>query len=127
MSLYNDISSQTLFIIGGILAVVFILIACRLYCDIRFLRKGRNEQQARIGMLRLNDMIARLKINKNKYFARTSDMDRERHIWACEHCPEPESCEHMFEGENLDPHHFCPNIDELERIKGAKSAKQAPV
>ena len=127
MSLYNDISSQTLFIIGGILAVVLILIVCRLYCDIRFLRKGREDQQARIGKLRLNDMIARLKINRNKYFARTTDMDRERHIWACEHCPEPGTCEHMLEGENLDPHDFCPNIDELERIQHTKPANKAPV
>jgi len=121
MSLYNDISSQTLLIIGGSLAVIFVLIVCRLFCDVRFLRKGRKEQEKRIRSLRLNDMIARLKINKSKYLAKTSDMDRERHIWACEHCHEPEACEHMFQGEDLDPHSFCPNIDELEDLKESKS------
>ena len=120
MSLYDDISPQALIIIGTALAVIFVFIVCRMYCDIRVLRKGRKELDQRIQHLRLNDMIGRLKINREKYLLKTSDLDKERHIWACEHCPEPEECEDMFAGEDIDPETFCPNADELERLKESK-------
>ena len=57
MSLYDDISPQTLIIIGTALAVIFVLIACRIYCDIRVLRKGRKEQAERIRGLLLSNML----------------------------------------------------------------------
>ena len=68
MSLYNDISPQVLLIIGGVLAVIFIVIVCRMYCDIKFLRKGRKDLDQRIKNLRLNDMIAHTGIDRNKYW-----------------------------------------------------------
>jgi hypothetical protein len=46
-------------------------------------------------------------------------MDKERHIWACERCPEPDECEHMFLGEDIDPDTFCPNYDELKKLKNS--------
>ena len=121
MYLYDDISPQTLKIIGTALAVIFALIVCRIYCDIRVLQKGRKEQAERIRGLLLSNMLDRLKISPKEYFRKTSDMDKERHIWACEHCPEPDECEHMFLGEDIDPGNFCPNYDELESLKGSKS------
>ena len=117
MSLYNDISPQVLLIIGIIVGVLFAAMVLRICCDVRVLRKGRAELDSRIKRLRLNDMIERTGIKRETYLHKTSDMDKERHIWACEHCPEPGECEHMFEGENIDPHTYCPNIDELEDIK----------
>ena len=117
MSIYNDISPQVLLIVGIIVGVLFALVVLRICCDVRVLRRGREELHNRIKRLRLNDMIERTGIKHETYFHKTSDLDKERHIWACEHCPEPEECEQMFEGENIDPHNFCPNIDELEDIK----------
>ena len=104
--MYNDITPQILMIIGIVVGVLFVGMVLRLYCDVRFLRKSRKDLDNRIGRLRLNDMIGRLHINRNKYMNRTSDLDKERHIWACERCPEPDDCERMFEGEDLDPHEF---------------------
>lgn len=121
MSLYDDFSPQTLIIIGTAVAVIFVLIACRMYFDIRVLRKGRKEQAERIRGLLLSNMLDRLKISRKKYFQKTSDMDKERHIWACEHCPEPDECEDMFLGADINPDTFCPNYDELTKLKNSKT------
>ena len=110
MSLYNDISPQVLLVIGITVGVLFALMVLRIGFDVRVLRRGREELNNRIKRLRLNDMIERTGIKHDTYMHKTSDMDKERHIWACEHCPEPEECEHMFEGENIDPHTFCRGI-----------------
>ena len=117
MSLYNDISPETIKIVGIAAAAIFVIVVFIVLRDLRILRKGREDVDRRMRRLRLSDMIDRCKIKRDKYFRKTSDLDRERHIWACEHCPEPEVCEHMFEGEDIDPHTFCPNIDELDEIK----------
>jgi len=117
MSIYDDISSQTLMIIGITLAVVFVVIAFRICCDIKILRKGRKEQADRVRGLLLSNMLDRLNIPLKDYFQKTSDMDKERHIWACEHCPEPDECEHMFLGEDIPPETFCPNYDELKNLR----------
>jgi hypothetical protein len=124
MSLYNDISPQTLTLIGITLGLVFIVMFFRICCDIRLLRKARKDQAERVRGLLLSNMLERLNIPLKDYFKKTSDMDNERHIWACEHCPEPDDCEHMFLGENIDPETFCPNYDQLKSLKGA-DAKQA--
>jgi type III secretory pathway component EscR len=124
MSLYNDISPQTLIMLGIALAVIFILVMLRICFDIRVLSKGRKEQADRVRGLLLSNMLDRLNIPLKNYFQKTSDMDKERHIWACEHCPAPDECEHMFLGEDIDPETFCPNYDQLKSLKGA-DAKQA--
>lgn len=126
MSLYNDISPQTLMIIGAVLAVIFVLMLLRICCDIGFLRKKRNEQTSRIHGLLLSNMIDRLNISRKTYFRKTSDLDKERHIWKCEHCPEPEECGHMFLGdESIDPQTFCPNYDELKSLRDSDSEQKA--
>jgi len=117
MSLYNDISPRTLMIIGIIIAVFFFLILFRILWDIMILRKGRKEQENRVQKLLLSNMIGRLNIPVDRYLDETSDLDKERHIWACQHCPKPEECERMFLGEKIDPNTFCPNYNELEKLK----------
>jgi predicted membrane protein len=117
MSLYNDISPRTLMIIGIIIAIFFVLMLLRIFWDFIVLRKGRKEQEARVKKLLLSNMVGRLNIPLEKYFEETSDIDKERHIWACQRCPKPEECERMFLGEKIDPGTFCPNYKELENIK----------
>ena len=117
MSLYNDISPQTLMILGITLAVIFLFVVFRICCDIKIIRKSRKEQHSRIRGLLLSNMLDRLNIPLKSYFRKTSDLDKERHIWKCEHCPEPGECESMFLGEDIDPETFCPNYDELEKLE----------
>jgi hypothetical protein len=104
-------------IIGIIIAIFFILMLFRIFRDIIILRKGRKDQETRVQKLLLSNMLGRLNIPVDKYFDKTSDLDKERHIWACQHCPKPEECERMFLGEKIDPKTFCPNYKELENLK----------
>ncbi len=120
MPLYNDISPLLLIILGIAIVVIFLIVVYVVFRDINILEKSHEDLDHRVEKLRLGDMIARLNIPFKKYDHRTSDLDKERHIWACEHCPEPDECERMFEGEDLDPETFCPNYDELIEIKGSK-------
>lgn len=117
MSLYNDISSQTLMIIGIILAIIFAVIAFRICCDIKILRKNRKNQRERVRGLLLSNMLERLNIPLQKYFRSTSDLEKERHIWRCEQCRQLDECEHMLLGEDIPPDTFCPNNAELEKLK----------
>ena len=110
MSLYNDISSQTLIILGSVLGVIFLVIAFRMCCDIKILRKKRKEQNERIRGLLLSNMLDRLNIPLKSYFRNTSDLEKERHIWRCEQCRELEDCEHMLLGEDIDPTRFAQTI-----------------
>lgn len=117
MSLYNDVSSQTLIILGSVLGVIFVVIAFRMCCDIKILRKKRKEQNEKIHGLLLSNMLDRLNIPLKTYFHNTSDLEKERHIWRCEQCHELEDCEHMLLGEDIEPNTFCPNNPELEKLK----------
>lgn len=117
MSLYNDISSQTLVILGTVLGIIFVVIAFRMCCDIKILRKKRKEQNERIRGLLLSNMLERLNIPLKNYFRNTSDMQKERHIWRCEQCQKLDECEDMLLGEDIDPNTFCPNNLELEKIR----------
>jgi len=118
MPLYDDISPQTLMILGSIAAVIFVVIVLRVCCNINVLRKSRKDQDARIQGLLLSNMIDRLNIPRENYFRKTSDLDKERHIWACERCAKPGECEDMFLGEDIKPETICPNYNELEKLKG---------
>lgn len=114
MSLYNDISPRTLMIIGIIMAIVFVVMLIRILWNIIILRKGRSEQAQRVQGLLLSNMLDRLNIPLDKYFSKTSDLDKERHIWSCERCSDLEQCEDMFLGEDIKAETFCPNYSELE-------------
>ena len=115
--MYNDISPQTLIIIGIAAAFLFVIVVYVVFRDMSILEKSHEELDHRVEKLRLGDMINRLNIPFKKYDHKTSDLDKERHIWACEHCPHPVECERMFKGEQLDPKTFCPNYEELRRLK----------
>lgn len=118
MSLYSDISPETVRTLVIAVGVGFAIVVYVVLRDRIILRKSHEDIDERVKRLRLGDMIARLGIRFSRYDHKTSDLDKERHIWACEHCPYPDKCERMFSGENLDPMHFCPNYRELKKIKG---------
>jgi hypothetical protein len=120
MPLYNDISPQTLMNLGIILAIVFVFVVFVVFRDVYILRKSHDALDNRIQKLRLGSMLHRLYIPLKKYDHKTSDLDKERHIWTCEHCPNLDECDCMFRGENIDPKTFCPNYEELEILKHPK-------
>ncbi len=115
--MYSDINPQILMYLGIATAVIFVIVVFVVFRDINILGKKHESLDKRVQKLRLGDMIARLNIPFNKYDHKTSDMDKERHIWACEHCPHPDKCERMFNGEDLNPRDFCPNYRELKKLK----------
>ncbi len=117
MDLYNDISPQIMQIVMIAIVIIFAIVLYVVFRDRAILRKDHEDIDQRVQNLRLGKMIARLKIPFSKYDHHTSDLDKERHIWACEHCPHPDKCERMFKGEDLDPKYFCPNYRELEKLK----------
>ena len=117
MDLYNDIGPQIVQILVIAVIIIFAIVVYVVVRDRSILRKSHEDIDHRVLKLRLGDMIARLKIPFSKYDQHTSDLDKERHIWACEHCPHPDKCKRMFEGEDLDPINFCPNIRELKKLQ----------
>ena len=117
MPLYSDISSQTLVILGIAIALIFAIVIIVVFHDMSILEKSHQDLDRRVLKLRLGDMLGRLNISLRKYDHKTSDLEKERHMWICEHCPHPDKCERMFQGENIDPRSFCPNYEELKKLK----------
>ena len=117
MNLYNDISPQTIVILAIIVVILFAIVVYVIFRDTRKLEKAEEEHDQRVRQLRFGDMLDHLNIPLKKYDHKTSDLVQEMHIWRCEHCPDPESCEHFFAGEDIDPNMFCPNYEELKKIK----------
>jgi len=117
MSLYNDVSPQTLMILGIAIALIFVIVMIVVIRDMNILEKNHEDLDRRVMKLRLGDMLGRLNISLRKYDHKTSDLEKERHMWICEHCPHPDKCERMFQGENIDPRSFCPNYEELKKLK----------
>ena len=115
--MYNDINPELVQILVIAIGIIFAIVVYVVWRDRKILRKEHEQLDQRVEKLRLGKMIDHLDIPFDKYDHKTSDLDKERHIWACEHCPHPDKCERMFNGEDLDPLHFCPNYRELKKLK----------
>ena len=115
--MYEDIDPQAIRYLLIAVGIVFAIVVYVVWRDRTVLSKSHEDLDKRVLKLRLGDMIARLNIPFEKYDRKTSDLDKERHIWACEHCPHPDKCERMLNGEDLNPGNFCPNYRELEKLK----------
>ena len=117
MSIFNDFSPQTLMIIGIIVVALFLVVVFVVLRDSIILYRARKDQQARINGLLLSNMIQRLNIPFRKYTESTTDLEKEKHIWSCQRCHDLGECESMFLGKETDPQNFCPNFDDLKKIK----------
>lgn len=113
----TDYNTQALIIWGITIALIFIVMVVGLYRNVKVLRERHKDQAARVNKLLLSDMLKRLNIGVKNYFAMTTDIDKERHIQACQNCAKPEECERMLLGEAINPHTFCPNASDLERLQ----------
>lgn len=123
--LYDNLS-ESLMIWVLTLAVLFVIMLVGMCRSFRFSRNSRKQAIGKVRKLLLGDMLGRLNISLSRYYRHTSDLDRERHAWVCENCPEPEKCLDMLIGEDLDPDPatFCPNYDELKYLNPAHRASQ---
>lgn len=115
--LFNDSHTLSLTIWGVTIAILFVIMVIGVYRSFKFSRASRREITERVRGLLLGDMLSRLNITLSRYYRHTSDLDRERHTWVCEHCPDPEKCQSMLLGEDVDPVTFCPNYEELKNLK----------
>lgn len=112
----NDNLSQSATIWGITIAILFFIMVIGMYRSFKFSSESRKQAKQRIRSLYLGDMLDRLGIPLGRYLRKTSDLEKERHTWVCEHCPNPDSCERMLRGENIDPLTFCPNYSELKHL-----------
>ena len=117
MDLYNDISTETLIILGIIAFGLFFIVVRVIFRDSKYLEQAEEKHDRRVNQLRLGKMLGKLNIPLKKYDHHTTDLEQELHIWHCEHCPHPDKCERMFAGEDIDPKTFCPNYEELIKLK----------
>jgi hypothetical protein len=116
-TLVYDNLSLSMMIWGITIAVLFIVMVFGMWRNIIFLRACHKEMIARIRELRLSKMLGHLNIPLARYYHKTSDLDKERHIRKCKSCPDPEQCQSMLEGEDVEPYTFCPNYYELRKLE----------
>ena len=114
-----ELNISPLALIGFVLffIVIFIAMLIRLYRNVRYLRNRKNTQHTKIKDLRLSKMLNYSGIPFTHYLRNTNDLEKERHIWVCENCPNPELCEKVFAGENVDVAAICPNHPRLQRLQ----------
>jgi len=117
MFLYDDISQQTVMVLGIIVLVLFVIVVFVVIRNSIILFRARKDQHSRIKGLLLSNMIQRLDIPFSKYTHSTTDLEKEKHIWSCQHCHDLGECESMFLGKKTNPQGFCPNFDELKKIR----------
>ena len=100
------------------LAILFLLTLIGMHRSASSLRAYRRELIERALGLRIHRMLGRLGISLPRYLRRASPWDVERHLMRCEHCPTTQDCDlYLDEGARLDERGFCPNFNELEKLK----------
>lgn len=108
----------SLMILAIILLLMLIFTLYKLFSNITFLRARHRDQIRRVKNLRLSRMLEHLGIPFKHYLHRTSELDKERHIWACQSCPHPEECKQLLNGEQVDMgiEEICPNNHRLKNL-----------
>lgn len=112
------INPTTLVLLGIILLLMILFVLYKFYRNIRLLRSHTRDQINRVQHLKLRKMLHHLNIPFNHYLRKTSELDKERHMWACEHCPKPNECVKLLNGEDveLDISEICPNHHRLKNL-----------
>ncbi len=118
-----DIGPFTLTIIAFIFFAIFVAMLIRLDRTYHYLRNRRKNLTERIEDLELGKMLSYLGISINRYFRSTTDLQKERHILACEGCPNPVQCLKAFAGEKIDVATICPNLPQLKKVRRNQSIK----
>ena len=113
----NDINPITLIILGISLVVLIIFTLFKISQNVRLLRSRRSNQIDRIKNLKLSRMLEYLNIPFSQYLHNTSELDKERHMWACKNCQHPKQCKRLLEGEALNIKNICPNYPRLKDLQ----------
>lgn len=114
----NFINTTTLIILGIVLLLVIIFTLYKISNNIGLLRLRRQSQVKRVENLKLRNMLDHLEIPFRQYLNKTSELDKERHIWACQNCPHPEECKQLLDGEPVDMEieDICPNHHRIKDL-----------
>lgn len=119
MQLPSDFNSTTTFIILGIVLLFLIIFTLyKISSNISLLKSRRSNQIKRVQDLKLREMLDYLNIPFRQYLHKTSELDKERHIWACQNCPHPEECKQLLDGEpvDMDIQEICPNHHRIKDL-----------
>ena len=81
------------------------------------LTKESRKQIVKIVHKRAEEAKVSTRNNRREANEKLKKLEKEKHIWSCQHCHDLDACEDMFLGKSTDPQTFCPNINELKRIK----------
>lgn len=113
----NEINPYTLIFLGVGLIVLVVFTILKLIQNIRLLRSRRIGQKDRVQNLALSRMLKHLNIPLNRYLKKTTDLEKERHMWACKSCQHPEDCKKILNGEKLNPEDICPNFPKFIHLQ----------
>lgn len=114
---FDSINPLTLIFLGISLVVLIIFTLLRVAQNLRLLKSRRSNQIKRVQKLTLSRMLEHLNIPLKYYVAQTSELDKERHMWACQNCPHPKECQRLLDGESLDVTEICPNHSRLKPLQ----------
>lgn len=108
----------TLVILGVILLLMIIFTLYKLVSNISFLKSRHRDQVKRVNHLKLRRMLDHLNIPFKQYLKKTSELDKERHIWACQSCAHPKECQQLLNGKKVDMEieEICPNNHRLKDL-----------
>ena len=95
---------------------MFVTMITGIRLSMKSIKISRKEQEATVQGMLLSNMLEHLGIPLHQYFRKTSDLDREQHIFNCKHCSCLTECVHMLLGEQIDPETFCPNCKDIKRL-----------
>jgi type III secretory pathway component EscR len=111
-------NTTTLIILGILLLLLIIFTLYKVSSNIGVLRLRCQSQINRVEKLQLRNMLDHLRIPFRQYLNKTSDLDKERHIWTCRSCPHPQECKQLLDGDavDMDIEEMCPNHNRLKHL-----------
>ena len=103
---------------GAAMGIVAAVLIAQCVQNLRFILAYRRDVARRLGALRLPRMLGALGVGRHGYLARASNVQVERQLWRCEHCPSTAACDRALESGDLSRvEAFCPNFGELRSYR----------
>jgi hypothetical protein len=118
---------MTSLVIGGVLAVLLVLLVIRLPLAIAGnLHAGhrfRKSMAMALDELRLSRMLGVLGIDRDRYLHDQSALDIRQQMQRCDTCDAKTTCDQVLENEQpaqTEQLGFCANIDDLKQIRDSR-------
>ena len=116
-------STTVMFVLAGAAAILLALMLKRMVKCCREIRSYRRDVNQRMDKLRIHKMLDKLGINRSRYFSAIKPATTEQHLFICERCPKPDTCDQYLEDDGAaDPASFCPNHTDFEKLKRKRPA-----